>query len=102
MTQQLYDVAPATFSFRQMHQVVQDHIPLTGTLAMTAMKVMKKASSHTFNEAGNYKVTLTATDSNGETASDALEIAVEEPVDENHQQQIPLTAEIISNDTARC
>jgi len=33
---------------------------------------------HTFTEAGNYTVTLTATDSTGETATDTLEVAVEE------------------------
>ena len=64
-----------------MHQVAQDHIPLTGTLAMTAKKVMKKASCIHLMKLATIHVTLTATDSNGETASDTLEIAVEEPAD---------------------
>src|SRR5215217_5066247 len=45
--------------------------------------------SHTFTEAGNYSVTLTATDSTGETASDTLELTVEEsPTDE---EPVPLS-----------
>jgi len=44
---------------------------------------------HTFNEAGNYTVTLTITDSEGETATDTLELTVEEsPTDE---EPVPLS-----------
>jgi PKD repeat protein len=47
---------------------------------------------HTFDEAGNYTVTATVIDSSGQTASDSIEITVEEAP--------PLTAvDIISNDT---
>ena len=74
--------------------MVQDHIPLVlGTLAMTAMKVMKKALAHTFDEGWQLSsYTLTATDSTGETATDTLEIAVEESsADEEPPATEPLT-----------
>src|SRR5215203_2935241 len=60
---------------------------------------------HTFTEAGNYTVTLTATDSTGETATDTLEITVEESSEEPATDEEPpatesLAAEITSNATS--
>jgi PKD repeat protein len=49
--------------------------------------------SHTFTEAGNYTVTLTATDSTGETATDTLEITVEESSEEPATDEEPLATD---------
>jgi PKD repeat protein len=45
--------------------------------------------SHTFEEAGSYDVSLTVTDSGGQSASDSVEITVEEEVEEE-EEPIPL------------
>src|SRR5829696_7195638 len=151
-------------ALRQMHQVVQDHIPLTDTLVMTveesseepatdeeppateslAAEITSNATSgnapatfsfaadasggtgpytvnwnfgddseesdeqsvvHTFTEAGNYTVTLTVTDSEDQTATDTLEITVEESSEEPATDEEPpatesLAAEITSNATS--
>src|SRR5215204_4623229 len=56
----------------------------------------EQAVSHTFNEAGNYTVTLTATDSTGETATDTLEITVEESSEEPATDEEPPATESLA------
>ena len=46
---------------------------------------------HTFEEAGSYDVSLTVTDSGGQSASDSMEITIEEEVEE--EEPIPLAEE---------
>jgi hypothetical protein len=53
---------------------------------------------HTFDEAGTYNVTLSVTDSEDQTASDSIEITVEEAATEEPTTN-PLTVEISSNST---
>src|SRR5215211_5139912 len=49
---------------------------------------------HTFDEAGSYDVGLTVTDSIGQSASDSMEITVEEaPADEEDEEQPPAAEE---------
>ena len=54
---------------------------------------MKKLLSATFNEAGTYNVTLTVTDSEGQIASDSIEITVEEAPPELPAVEEPATEE---------
>jgi PKD repeat protein len=50
---------------------------------------------HTFDEAGSYDVGLTVTDSIGQSASDSMEITVEEaPADEEDEEQPPAAEEV--------
>ena len=50
---------------------------------------------HTFEEAGSYDVGLTVTDSIGQSASDSMEITVEEaPADEEDEEQPPAAEEV--------
>jgi PKD repeat protein len=49
--------------------------------------------SHTFEEAGSYDVSLTVTDSGGQSASDSMEITVEEEVEEEEEPIPPAEEE---------
>ena len=49
--------------------------------------------SHTFEEAGSYDVSLTVTDSGGQSASDSIEITVEEEVEEEEEPIPPAEEE---------
>jgi PKD repeat protein len=46
--------------------------------------------SHTFEEAGIYDVSLTVTDSGGQSASDSMEIIIEEEVEEVEEEEEPI------------
>jgi PKD repeat protein len=50
--------------------------------------------SHTFEEAGSYDVSLTVTDSRGQSASDSMEITVEEEVEEEEEPIPPAEEEV--------
>jgi PKD repeat protein len=50
--------------------------------------------SHTFEEAGSYDVSLTVTDSGGQSASDSMEITVEEEVEEEEEPIPPAEEEV--------
>jgi PKD repeat protein len=50
--------------------------------------------SHTFEEAGSYDISLTVTDSGGQSASDSMEITVEEEVEEEEEPIPPAEEEV--------
>src|SRR5215216_1594556 len=88
-------IAPATFEFQSN--------PTGGTEPYTYLWDFGDGSegsdeqsvAHTFEEAGIYNVTLAATDTDNQNASDSIEINVEAPPPITE----PLTAKIISNAT---
>src|SRR5215208_5159833 len=92
-------VAPATFSFAADASGGTGPYTVNWNFGDDSEESDEESVAHTFNEAGNYTVTLTATDSTGETATDTLAITVAEPVEEPPATE-PLTAEISSNYTA--
>ena len=53
---------------------------------------------HTFEEAGSYDVSLTVTDSGGQSASDSMEITVEEEEVEEEEEPIPLAEEEVEEE----
>src|SRR5215213_3124195 len=95
-------VAPATFSFAADASGGTGPYTVNWNFGDDSEESDEQTVSHTFTEAGNYTVTLTATDSTGETASDTLEITIEESSEEPATDEEPpatesLTAEISSN-----
>src|SRR5215216_3898113 len=96
--------APATFSFAADASGGTGPYTVNWNFGDDSEESDEESVVHTFNEAGNYTVTLTTTDSEGETASDTLEITVEESptdeepaTDEEPPTTEPLAAEITSN-----
>src|SRR5215212_6898227 len=92
-------VAPATFSFAANVSGGTGPSTVSWNFGDNSEVSDEQTVSHTYDEAGTYTVTLTATDSEDQTATDTLEIAVAEPVEEPPAPE-PLTAEISSNYTA--
>src|SRR5215212_5995276 len=93
-------VAPATFSFNATIAGGTEPYTVNWNFGDDSEESDEQSVVHTFNEAGNYTVTLTITDSEGETATDTLELTVEEsseepPTDEEPSATESLTAEII-------
>src|SRR5829696_3635677 len=77
-------VAPATFSFNATIAGGTEPYTVNWNFGDDSEESDEESVVHTFNEAGNYTVTLTTTDSEGETATDTLELTVEEsPTDED-------------------
>jgi PKD repeat protein len=119
------DTAPATFEFEA--DVSGGTEPYTYRWNFDDDDSSEEGSdeqtvSHTFEEAGTYNVRLTVTDSSGQSASDSIEITVEEEeeepaaadeidVDDEEEQPVtieqpirieqPLTVDITSSDTER-
>src|SRR5215203_1937900 len=94
-------VAPATFSFAADASGGTEPYTVNWNFGDDSEESDEQTVSHTFTEAGNYTVTLTATDSTGETASDTLEITVEESsTDGEPPATESLAAEITSNTTS--
>src|SRR5215216_1790124 len=99
--------APATISFAANASGGTGPYTVNWNFGDDSEESDEESVVHTFTEAGNYTVTLTATDSTGETATDTLEIAVEEsstdeepPIDEEPPATESLAAEITSNATS--
>src|SRR5829696_8773892 len=83
-TEEDVDVAPATFSFNATIAGGTEPYTVNWNFGDDSEESDEESVVHTFNEAGNYTVTLTTTDSEGETATDTLELTVEEsPTDED-------------------
>src|SRR5215217_3198315 len=80
--------APATISFAANASGGTGPYTVNWNFGDDSEESDEESVVHTFTEAGNYTVTLTATDSTGETATDTLELTVEEsPTDE---EPVPL------------
>jgi PKD domain len=81
-------IAPATFEFEA--DVIGGIEPYTYSWDFDGEDTgesNEQAVSHTFDEAGSYNVGLTVTDSDGRSASDSMEITVEEaPVEEEQEE----------------
>src|SRR5829696_6245564 len=97
--------APATFSFAADASGGTGPYTVNWNFGDDSEESDEQSVVHTFTEAGNYTVTLTATDSTGETATDTLEITVEESSEEPATDEEPpatesLAAEITSNATS--
>src|SRR5215204_5066234 len=75
-------VAPATVSFAADASGGTGPYTVNWNFGDDSEESDEQSVVHTFTEAGNYTVTLTATDSTGETATDTLEITVEESSEE--------------------
>ncbi len=76
------DTAPATFEFEA--NVTGGTAPYTiswdfGDGSVEENDEEDEDVEHTFDEAGSYSVSLTVTDSRGQSASDSIEVTVEEP-----------------------
>jgi PKD repeat protein len=81
-------IAPATFEFEA--DVIGGMEPYTYSWDFDGEDTgesNEQAVSHTFEEAGSYNVSLTVTDSDGRSASDSMEITVEEASVEEEQEE---------------
>jgi PKD repeat protein len=86
--------APATFEFeanvtggREPYAVNWDFDDDSGEVSN------EQTVLHTFEEAGTYSVTLVATDTDNQDASDSIEIIVEEPVEEEEEEATTTTVQ---------
>src|SRR5215204_1002882 len=93
--------APATISFAANASGGTGPYTVNWNFGDDSEESEEESVVHTFTEAGNYTVTLTATDSTGESATDTLEVAVEESsTDGEPPATESLAAEITSNTTS--
>src|SRR5829696_8488138 len=97
--------APATFSFAADASGGTGPYTVNWNFGDDSEESDEQSVVHTFTEAGNYTVTLTVTDSEDQTATDTLEITVEESSEEPATDEEPpatesLAAEITSNATS--
>ena len=93
-------VAPATFEFQANLTGGTEPYTYVWDFGDDSEESNEQTVSHTFEEAGTYNITLGVTDTDNQTASDSIEITVEEaaaPPPTTITE--PLTAEIISNGT---
>src|SRR5215216_5472071 len=89
-------VAPATFSFNATIAGGTEPYTVNWNFGDDSEESDEQSVVHTFNEAGNYTVTLTITDSEGETATDTLELTVEESSEEPPTDEEPSTTESLT------
>jgi PKD repeat protein len=73
------DVAPATFEFQANLTGGTEPYTYLWNFGDGSEESDEQTVLHTFEEAGTYNVTLTATDTSNQDASDSIEISVEEP-----------------------
>ena len=93
-------VAPATFEFEANITGGTEPYTYVWDFDDDSEESDEQTVSHTFEEAGTYNVTLGVTDTDNQTASDSIEITVEEAAPSPPTTITePLTAEIISNGT---
>src|SRR5215213_792469 len=71
-------VAPATFEFEAYIAGGTEPYTISWNFGDDSERSDEQTVSHTFDEAGTYSVVLSITDSQGQTASDSVEITVEE------------------------
>jgi PKD repeat protein len=75
-------IVPATFQFDANIAGGTEPYTITWNIGEDRTEGDEERVLHTFEEAGTYNVTLTATDSQGETLSDSIEVEVLEPEEE--------------------
>jgi PKD repeat protein len=93
-------VAPTTFEFQANLTGGAEPFTYVWDFGDGSEESNEQTVSHTFEEAGTYNVTLGVTDTDNQTASDSIEITVEEAAPPPPTTITePLTAEIISNGT---
>jgi PKD repeat protein len=93
-------VAPATFEFQANLTGGTEPYTYVWDFDDDSEESDEQTVSHTFEEAGTYNITLSVTDTDNQTASDSIEITVEEAAPSPPTTITePLTAEIISNGT---
>ena len=93
-------VAPATFEFEANITGGTEPYTYVWDFDDDSEESNEQTVSHTFEEAGTYNITLGVTDTDNQTASDSIEITVEEAAPSPPTTITePLTAEIISNGT---
>ena len=93
-------VAPATFEFQANLTGGTEPYTYVWDFDDDSEESNEQTVSHTFEEAGTYNITLGVTDTDNQTASDSIEITVEEAAPPPPTTITePLTAEIISNGT---
>jgi PKD domain len=80
-------VAPATFEFEADIAGGTEPYIISWNFGDDSERSDEQTVSHTFNEAGTYSVVLSITDSQGQTASDSVEITVEEEAPAEGEEQ---------------
>ena len=93
-------IVPATFQFDANIAGGTEPYTLTWNIGEDRTESNEERVLHTFNEAGTYDVTLTATDSDGETLSDSIELQVLEPQEDESLQEEGGESEEEDNNTA--
>ena len=93
-------VVPATFEFQANLTGGTEPYTYVWDFGDDSEESNEQTVSHTFEEAGTYNITLGVTDTDNQTASDSIEITVDEAAPPPPTTITePLTAEIISNGT---
>jgi hypothetical protein len=80
-------VAPATFEFEADIAGGTEPYTISWNFGDDSERSDEQTVSHTFDEAGTYSVVLSITDSQGQTASDSVEITVEEEAPAEGEEQ---------------